>query len=184
MSQPQAEPDLVEPSLNGRFRWFTEQVYVHHSQLKAYLHGSFPAVRDVDDVVQESYLRFWKANAQQSIRSAKAFLFQIARHVAMDQVRQQSSSPIQIVTDLDDLSVLDSRPDAADAACSREEVLLLADAIDALPARCREVFILRKIKRVPQREIGQILGISEQTVQVQVSKGMKRCEKFLAQHGV
>lgn len=184
VSQPQAEPDLIEPSPTGRSRWFTEQVYVHDSQLKAYLHGSFPAVHDVDDVVQESYLRIWKAHARQSIRSAKAFLFQIARHVAMDLVRHQSSSPLQVVTDLDALSVLDSRPDAADVACSREEILLLADAIDALPARCREVFILRKIKRVPQREIGQILGISEQTVQVQVAKGMKRCERYLAQHGV
>lgn len=165
-------------------RWFMDEVHRHDSQLKAYLHGSFPSVRDLDDVVQESYLRIWRARATQSIRSAKSYLFQVARHVVLDLIRHQRSSPIDTVTDLSDLRVLDSRPDAADAACSREEIVLLADAIDSLPARCREIFILRKIKQVPQKEIAFILGISVQTVQVQVLRGMKRCEKFLARRGL
>jgi len=107
-------------------------------------------------------------------------LFHIARHVAVDLIRHDRASPIKGVTDLADLRVLDTSPDAAEVACTREEIALLADAIDALPARCREIFILRKIKRVPQKEIARHLGLSEQTVQVQVSRGMKRCEKFLA----
>lgn len=40
--------------------WFTEHVHPHDAQLKAYLRGAFPAVRDVEDVVQESYLRVWR----------------------------------------------------------------------------------------------------------------------------
>lgn len=152
-------------------------------QLKAYLRGSFPSIRDVDDIAQESYLRVWRARATQSIRSAKGFLFQIARHVATDVLRRDLVSPIKGVTDLAALSVFDGKPDAAEVACSREEIALLADAIDALPARCRQVFILRKIQRIPQKEIAGRLGISEQTVQVLVLRGMKRCEKFFACRG-
>jgi hypothetical protein len=60
-------------------RWFSEEVHAHDSQLKAYLHGRFPSVRcEVDDVVQESYLRVWRIRASQPIHSAKAFLFSIA----------------------------------------------------------------------------------------------------------
>ena len=164
-------------------RWFMEEVHAHDLQLKAYLRGSFPAIRDVDDVAQESYLRVWKAWAPQSIRSAKGFLFQIARHVATDVLRRDRASPVRGVTDLAALSVFDGRPDAAAWACSQEEIATLADAIDALPARCREVFILRKIHRVPQKEIASRLGISEQTVQVLVLRGMKRCETFFARRG-
>jgi RNA polymerase sigma factor (sigma-70 family) len=40
--------------------WFAEEVHTHDSQLKSYLRSSFPALRDVDDVVQESYLRIWR----------------------------------------------------------------------------------------------------------------------------
>ncbi|MSU50438.1 MAG: RNA polymerase sigma factor [Opitutus sp.] len=167
-----------------RSQWFQKEVYTHDSQLKSYLRGSFPSIRDVDDVAQESYVRVWRARANESIRSAKGFLFQIARNVATDIIRRQQASPIKGVTDLAALSVFDSKPDAADAACTHEEIALLADAIDALPARCREVFILRKIQRIPQKKIAVLLGISEQTVQSLVFRGMKRCESFLFRRGL
>lgn len=66
-------------------QWFANEVHAHASQLKAYLRGAFPSVRDVDDVVQESYLRIWKARAIHPIESAKTFLFTIARRVALKQ---------------------------------------------------------------------------------------------------
>jgi RNA polymerase sigma-70 factor (ECF subfamily) len=82
------------------------------------------------------------------------------------------------------LSVVEDRPDAAEKAAANQELMLLAAAIDALPTRCREIVILRKLQGVPQKAIAAQLGLSEQTVQVQVLRGVKRCEKFLRQHGV
>lgn len=55
-----------------RSKWFKEEVHLHDGQLKSWLKGTFPSVRDVDDVVQESYLRIWKAKATEPINSAKA----------------------------------------------------------------------------------------------------------------
>ena len=52
---------------------------MHDDHLKAYLRTSFPTVRDVDDIVQESYLRIWRRQSIQPVRTAKAFLFTIAR---------------------------------------------------------------------------------------------------------
>ena len=165
-------------------RWFAEEVHPHASQLTSYLRNSYPSVRDVDDVVQESFLRIWRVRAGKSIASARGLLYQIARHVALDFIRHERASPFVSASDLDVLCIYDLSPDSAAAACTCEEIELLADAIAALPARCREIFILRKIKRVPQKEIARTLGLSPQTVQVQVQRGMKRCEKFLAQRGL
>jgi RNA polymerase sigma factor (sigma-70 family) len=164
--------------------WFKAEVHPHEPQLRSYLQGAFPAVRDIDDVVQESYLRMLRARARLSIRSAKAFLFEIARHVALDILRKQRGSPVNPVTDFAALPVFDQRPSAADVVCTQEELALLAAAVEALPARCREIVILRKIKRVPQKEIARMLGISEQTVQTQVFRGVRRCQKYLLQHGL
>ena len=159
-------------------RWFAEEVHPHDSQLKAYLRGSFPAVRDVEDVVQESYLRVWKARAAQPIASAKAFLFTVARRLAIDLVRSQRRSPIVAVTDLSRLFVLDDARDASATAATADEIELLVEAVDSLPARCREIFILRKLQGVPQKDIAVRLGLSEQTVQVQAARGMRRCAEF------
>ena len=154
--------------------WFKDEVQPHDTSLRAYVRGRFPAVRDVDDVVQESYLRIWQARARHPIQSARAFLFRIARNLALDIVRHDRRSPIKVVTDLSHLFVIDDRPDAAAAASRQQEIALLVDAIDALPARCREIFILRKLRGVSQKDIAARLGLSEQTVQVQAARGLRR----------
>lgn len=187
------EPPSVSPSTStpaclvqpvDQTQWFNQEVAPYGAQLRSYLRRSFPTVRDVDDVVQESFLRIWKARAKQSICSARAFLFQIGRNVATDIIRREHILPLNSEVNLPCVTVASEEPGAVEVLCSREELGLLADAIADLPARCREILILRKIKRVPQKEIAQHLGISENTVQNQVARGVRQCEAFLAALGI
>lgn len=173
-SEPEPDPD------HGK--WFEQQVHAHDAQLKSYLRGSFPSVRDVDDVVQESYLRVWKARLGRPIVSAKSFLFQVARHLAIDLIRRDRVSPVNVLPDLASLSVLEDGPGVVEIACTREEIALLARAFDALPARCREVMMLRQIQGIPQKEIARRLGLSELTVQTHVVNGLRRLEAFMHRH--
>lgn len=165
-------------------RWFAEEVYAHDAQLKAFLRGSFPSIRDIDDVVQESYLRLWRRQLAAPLRSARTFLYTVARHLAIDTLRHRERSPIKDVADWARLAVLDDKPDAAEAACTSQELDLLLEAIESLPPRCREIVILRKLRGLPQKEIAQRMGITERTVEVQGTKGLDRCEQFLRRHGL
>jgi len=131
--------------------WFSREVHAHDAQLKSYLRGFFPSVRDIDDVVQESYLRTWRARLGQPIRSAKSFLFEIARNLAVDGIRRKGVSPEIHCPDLDALPVREEKPGVEDTVCTNEELDLLAQAIQSLPTRCREVMILRQIKGRSQK---------------------------------
>lgn len=170
--------------LADRTRWFQEEVHAHDSSLKAYLRGSFPAVHDVDDVVQESYLRIWKARGRQPIRCVRGFLFRIARNVALNLVNRQRISPIEAGQDWTLLQVAEEQPNAAATACTRDELRLLAQAIDALPEPCREIVILRRIQNISQKEIAARLGLSEESVEIHVVRGVKRCWEYLRRRGV
>jgi RNA polymerase sigma-70 factor (ECF subfamily) len=141
----------------------------------------FPSVHDVDDLVQESYLRIWKAGAAKEIRHAKAFLFMVARRLAIDIVRRNKRSPFIPVKDIAQLFVLasDSTQDAANSELRKQEVQLLIEAIDSLPSRCREAFVLCQIEGMSQKEVAGRLGIAEGTVAVQSSRGLQRCEIFI-----
>ncbi len=177
-------PPEPPPSHTEHARWFTDQVQPHEPALRAYLKNSFPAVRDVDDVVQESYLRVWHERAAKPVHFAKAFLFKVARHLAIDLARRGNISPVEAVGDLDALNVIQEGSSVVDAVSLREKTRLLAEAIDDLPARCREIVILRKLQAIPQREVATRLGISEKTVEAQLARGIKRCEDFLRKRGM
>jgi RNA polymerase sigma-70 factor (ECF subfamily) len=136
-------------------------------------------VRDLDDVVQESYLRILRARPEGRIASGRAFLFRVARNLALNLLRRNRVSPVEAVPDLARLPVADVGPNAADFACNQESLRLLAEAIDALPPRCREIVILRRIRNLPQREIAAQLGISVETVEQQVARGVRRCADYM-----
>ncbi|HRE82683.1 MAG TPA: sigma-70 family RNA polymerase sigma factor, partial [Opitutaceae bacterium] len=80
--------------------------------------------------------------------------------------------------------VLEGGPGAAELASREQELDLLAQAIEALPVRCRQVLKLRKIYGLSHRDIAARLGISERTVNVQIGHGVRRCGEFLRAHGV
>lgn len=183
LTTPPHVPIMALPKAD-QTRWFSEEVQPHEPSLRAYLRGSFPSVADVDDVVQESYLRVWKAWATQPIRSARAFLFRVARHHALDLVRRERISPVSGVRDLAALTVVEDGCGVAEAVSRQEKVRLLAEAIDALPAGCRQVVVLRKLKCLSQKEVSLHLGLAEKTIEAQLARGVKRCEDFLRKRGV
>ncbi len=164
-------------------KWFKEEVHPHDAQLKSYLRGSFPSLRDVDDVVQESYLRIWRTATREPVKSAKAFLYLVARRVALNFVRKERNSPVVAYGDEALSGVLDEKPNAREAAIIQDRIGLLADALMSLPPRCREVVVLHKMKGLTQREVAAQLGLSERTVETHVRNGVARCLTYLREHG-
>jgi RNA polymerase sigma-70 factor (ECF subfamily) len=174
----------MSPPESNEARWFAEEVHAHEPSLRAYLRGTFPKVRDIDDIVQESYLRVWRARLGRPIRSARAFLFKVARHVALDGVRRSAINPVDSMGDLSALPVVEDRPGILATLSRAEKVRLLAAAIETLPPRCREVVVLRKLECLPQKQVAARLGIVEKTVENHLAHGERLCADYLRGHGV
>lgn len=176
-------PPAPEPATAENAQWFTAEVQPHDSALKDYVRRAFPTLLDVEDVVQESYLRLWKRRAIEPIRSARAFLFRSAQRIAVDGLRRCKRSPVECVDNLAAFNVPDDALAAPESLDLDEKIVLLIEVIDALPARCREVVVLRKLKSLSQRETATRLGISEKGVEVQLARGMERCRQLLRKRG-
>lgn len=170
--------------MSEQTRWFLEEVQPHEGALRAYLRGNFPDVKDVDDLIQESYLRLLNAHKTGTITNPRAYLFTTARNAALSLLRRPKIFSDVPVTDLTAPGVLESDHDTAAMVSTRQEIDLLASAIDTLPPRCREIFILRKLQNIPQKEIAARLGLSEQTVQVQITRGVSKCAAYFRERGI
>ncbi len=171
-------------SFSDSTRWFAEEVQPHAGELRAWLHGKFPALSDPDDVVQEALTRVWGEKQVRPVASPKALLFTTARNLALDQLRRQQVVRMEPIAETAGQFVLEDGPSAADTTAHNQELELLTQAIQSLPDRCRQVLTLRKIYGLSQKAIGAQLGIAEHTVEVQVANGMRRCAEFLARHGL
>lgn len=171
-------------SSTDQARWFVEKVQPHERSLRAYLRARFPTLTDTEDLVQETYLRLFRARESGKTDLNKSYVFTVARNAAFDLCRRNQVISIEGIADLDGLPVMESGPDAAEAASQEQEIAILIEAIQALPERCRQVVTLRKIYDFSHKEIAVRLNISENTVNVQVTLGMARLRDFLRTRGV
>lgn len=177
--------DEAAPRALGDSDWFATRVQPHDAALRAWLRSRFPTL-EVEDVVQDTYARVLQLRARDPVRehAVKPLLFTTARNLVLDQLRRRQVLPMHALTADDELAVPDHGPGVGEVVSRRQELALLAEAIQALPERCRQVFTLRKIYGLSQREIAHQLGISEHTVEAQVGIGVRRCADYLAQFGL
>ena len=124
-----------------------------------------------DDVIQDAFLRFSRSLEKGAIDNPRAFLYRICANLATDELRRRRRHRDYQV-DMASRPV-DLAPAAADTIDLREQVQQVQLAVDALPSKCRRVFVLRKFKDLSYREIAAIEGISVKTVENQVSRALK-----------
>jgi RNA polymerase sigma factor (sigma-70 family) len=164
-------------------RWFKE-IGPHERALRVFLQRRFPTIGDIDDVVQETYARLLRARKAGAVTLTRAYFFVIARNVALDLVRRVRPVSLEALDDFDPLSIAEDSPDAAETASREQELQLLAEAMRALPPRCREILTLRRIEGLSHRAIAARLGVAEGTVNAQLAIGLMRCRAYLCAHGV
>lgn len=151
--------------------------------LRACLHRYARNAADVDELLQETYTHLLTAGAaknREEIRSIRAFALTVARNVALSWLRHRQVVPIELVADLEQLELLDERGQVDEIVNSHQELALLSAAVAQLPARCRQVFTLRKVFGMSQKEIAAQLKISENTVEQHLAKGVRLCSAALA----
>jgi len=168
---------LQDPALG---RWFTEHLQVHEPVLRSWLETRFPAITDIDDVIQEAYIRVLKAHTERPIRQPKAFFFATARNLACNHCRKLHLALIEPLDDSDDFAMLDENVDIAEVVARNQELELITQAVQSLPERCRQVMTLRNVYGLSYREIAEQLRISVRTVEVHIAQGVKRCARYLS----
>jgi len=150
--------------------------------LRAWLRSQFPVQTEVDDIVQEAFVRVLQARANGEVRSPKAFLFVTARNLALMQLRHRAVAKEDALTETELWGILDESVDVPAAVTRAEELETLTKAIQSLPARCRQILTLRKIYGLSQKAVAAELGIAEHTVEVQGTIALRKLGEYFARH--
>jgi len=159
--------------------WFAEHLLPHEAMLRGWLASRYPTGVDIDDVIQEAYFKVLKARKKEPVKAPKAFLFATARNLALNVVRFAKVRGEDIVMNVDDCDILDERAGVQETVARNQELEVLTKAIQLLPDRCRQIFTLRKVYGMSQRDIARKLNISPRTVNAQISIGVNKCADYV-----
>ncbi len=149
----------------------------YYRELLNYFSGTMKDRDRAADLVQETYARVLAAEQSgQTLREPRALLYQTARNLLIDQHRQAAVRDHDAGDALDEVPIAQaSQPEEMYAAQQRAKRLIAA--IENLPPRCREAFMLHKFDGLSHAEVAERMGISRNMVERHVMLAVLACRQ-------
>jgi len=144
------------------------------TQINHWVQDSFEA----EDILQEVYIKVWKALPSfRGDSKISSWIFRIAYNETMNSIRSkkrkgQKAEPAE----------LEHLTSPSEGHSPEEILVLFATAIDSLPARQQEVFLLRYYEELSYAEIAEKLQLSEGSLKASFHHARKKIEEYLRNH--
>lgn len=169
-------------------QFLNQLVTEHGPALERFLARKLSNTADAAEVAQEAFLRVYRLKAPQELDNARAFLFQVASNLAIDQLRRRSLHYRFLKSEESYAVDGDAHEHAAGAATpeqilnAREKLALIYAAIDELPAKCRNAFLLHRNSGMSYSDIAQELDVSVSSVEKYILQALKQCRAALEKY--
>ena len=161
---------------------FSELYLMYYPKLVRFAKEFVVLEEDAENITQDVFTDLWeRRDAIDHIENVNAYLFRLVRNRCLDYLKHkvfeqkyaenvQASFEIEVNLKLQSLD----RFDVSDISEGNETERLVRDAINSLPKRCRDIFLLSRMKGLKYREISEKLGISVNTVECQMGIALKK----------
>lgn len=136
-----------------------------------------------EDVAQEAFVRLWTHRDRwRRTDTVRPVLYRIARNLALNEARRSGTFQRWVRRIRSGRSPADPSPTPIQDAVSADLDALMRQAVETLPERRREIFVLVRFHRMTHHEAGEVLGISAQTVANQMTRALADLHAVLDPH--
>lgn len=178
----------MNTTINNKTKF--EDIYVtHYSRMKSFAKEYVVCEEDSENIVQDVFLNLWEQNSLlQSHTNLFAYLFTSVRNKCIDFLRHKTivlntAQKLQEDYRRTLQLKLQSLEDFDEHLFSEIDIETnIQNAIESLPAKCREIFILSKFEGLKQKQIAQQLNLSINTVESQMTIAYKKLKEVLKEH--
>lgn len=155
----------------------------HQASIKRVLSRYVPA-EDRNDILQEAFLKAFAAEMTTQVRDAKAFLFRVAKNLAISEMTRKSRSDTDHLEDFSGSDVLEDGAAGVEAQIDgRRKLFVLTQAVAHMPAECQRVFLMRKVDGLRIKQIATRLNVSVSTVEKRLARSLVLCDRYLRSEG-
>lgn len=149
----------------GAYAYLVEQ---YHHQLCVYANGLIHDAMAAEDIVQNVILTLWKKRKiLKDNFSIKNYLYKSVHNEFIDQYRKNKSV---MILEKKYIEAMESSIEENVDSNFEKMMGFLEKAIDDLPPKCKQVFILSKKEGLTNIEISEYLNISKKTIEGQITK--------------
>lgn len=128
-------------------------------------------VQMAENIVQDVFVNIWESRKTIKIKTnLKSYLCITTKNRCLNYIRQTNIKFVYIESSNNQLNNIQS-PEVD--YISNELIKSIHDAINLLPPKCREIFLLKRLSGLKYKEISEILAISENTVKTQIKRALK-----------
>ena len=161
-----------------------EEVFLdcYHS-LKLVVSGYLKRPEDVEDVVQEVFVRTYEARRKSGILNLKAYLFATARNLSLKHKALHANKMVGRLEDLGVSEVYGYKPSPETLYEVDEQFSIFCEAVRKLPPQARRVLILKKVYGLSHAEIAERLNITVNTANQHLAKGLAKCILYMREMG-
>jgi RNA polymerase sigma-70 factor, ECF subfamily len=163
---------------------FEAMFRAYYRPLRAFALAQVRDAATVDEIVQDVLCWVWQHRTAWRIHtSLKTYLFGAVRNRALNHARRER---LALQWELNTAAATRARPEAAYAEPADARVIeddfgrALRRAVDALPTRCREAYLLRWLHHRSYKDIAGEMGTSVKTVEIHIAKALKVLRRALA----
>lgn len=157
-----------------------ETYRLHRRQLVDYAASIVGDRARGEDIVQEAFIRFGKAEAVRDIDEPVGYLRRIVRNLAFDWLRRHAGEVRLFESGAAVEETAEDRPSPEDELAQREQLRLLSQALAELPDRTRRALEMHRFEGLKLREIAERLDISVTLAHSLVFQALDHCRKRLA----
>jgi RNA polymerase sigma-70 factor (ECF subfamily) len=147
--------------------------------IRTFLRRFLNQKQDIEDVVQETYLKAYVAEQKKAIAQPKSYLFTIAKNIAINQLTKKSQQITEYLEECDEAAVIQQSATLEAEVDAEQSLGIYCEAVAALPEACRRVFLLRRVHGLKQTEIAEALGVSLRNVEMHLQNGTLKCREFI-----
>lgn len=134
-----------------------------------------------EDITQTLWLNIQRITDPETIKDKRAYLYRLMLNLTSDQMRKRTRGAALFDDQADDRRMADAAPTTETRIIDRQRLSLLSAAIDELPPRCREVFLLRRVEGLTPAQVAERLGITTNAVAKHVRHAISHCQTRLAE---
>lgn len=157
------------------------EILPHERDLRIWLQRRLVAAADVEDIVQECYCRLAQLPDVAQVTLPRAYLFTMARNLALRQRKRARVVRIEAMADTIDEQWASDQPSPDRIAAARQELGRVQAALATLSDRARRIFVMRRVEGLTQKEIARTLGVSEAVVENEASRSLRAVLKLMTQ---